>query len=80
MGRCNSRPAKAGFMKVKILVSRAGLDESGKVFSQNKGDIVAMPDAEAIRLIEAGQAIPHTATRVKTQPKRRKKVRAVKVE
>ena len=64
-------------MKVKILVSRAGIID-GKSFSQDAGDIVAMPDAEAKRLIEAGQAIPHTATKVRTQPKRRK-VNAVKV-
>ena len=40
-------------MKIKLLVSRAGMD-----FSQNAGDVIETDDAEAIRLIEAGQAVP----------------------
>lgn len=38
-------------MKIKMLVSRAGL-----LASQNRGDIVEVADDEAIRMIEAGQA------------------------
>ena len=38
-------------MKIKMLVSRAG-----PLVSQNRGDVVEVTDAEAIRMIEAGQA------------------------
>lgn len=40
-------------MRIKLLQSRAGVD-----FSQNAGEEIDAPEAEAIRMIEAGQAIP----------------------
>ena len=40
-------------MKVKMLVSRSGLE--GVL---NRGDVVDIKDAEAIRMIEAGQCEP----------------------
>lgn len=39
-------------MKLKLLVSRAGAN-----FVQNAGDEIEVGDAEAIRMIEAGQAV-----------------------
>jgi len=40
-------------MQVKLLVPRAGVDGA-----QNRGDVVTVSDAEAVRMIEAGQAEP----------------------
>lgn len=40
-------------MKIKLLVSRSGVDGS-----QNRGDIIEVLDAEAVRMIDAGQAEP----------------------
>lgn len=40
-------------MKIKLIVSRAGVG-----FVQNRGDEIEVADAEAIRMIEAGQAEP----------------------
>ena len=40
-------------MKIKLLTSRAGVG-----FSQNVGDEIEVSDAEARRMIEAGQAAP----------------------
>lgn len=40
-------------MQVKLLVSRAGVG-----FSQSRGEVVDIPDGEAIRMIEQGQAEP----------------------
>ena len=40
-------------MKILLLVSRASITES-----QNRGDVIEVDDAEAIRMIEAGQAEP----------------------
>ena len=40
-------------MKVKLLVARATLNGA-----ENRGDVISVPDAEAIRMIEAGQAEP----------------------
>lgn len=40
-------------MKVKLLVSRAGVD-----FAQNVGDEIDVSDDEGVRMIEAGQAMP----------------------
>ena len=57
-------------MQIKLLVSRAGID-----FSQNIGQILDLPNDEAIRLIEAGQAEPvkeqepEKATAFKKAPK-----------
>lgn len=62
-------------MKVTILVSRAGLD-----FSQAPGDIVDLPEAEAERLIAAGQAAPHMDAGPKTRSKRRKATAEPKAE
>lgn len=56
-------------MKITLLVSRASA--SG---SENRGDVIDVSDAEAIRMIEAGQAEPVRAiapekavSRVKTE-------------
>lgn len=40
-------------MKIKMLTSQAGVD-----FVRNPGDELDVPDAEAIRMIEAGIAEP----------------------
>lgn len=40
-------------MKITLLVSRVSADAS-----QNRGDVIEVGDAEAIRMIEAGQAQP----------------------
>lgn len=40
-------------MRVKLLVSRATATEA-----QNRGDVIEVSDAEAVRMIEAGQAEP----------------------
>ncbi len=40
-------------MKIKLLTARAGA-----LGAQNRGDVVDVPDAEAARMIEAGQAEP----------------------
>lgn len=45
-------------MKIRLLVSRAGLD-----FSQNAGDEIEVTAAEGARMIEAGQAEPVRAPR-----------------
>ncbi|MFN8993185.1 MAG: hypothetical protein ACK5X3_05905 [Pseudomonadota bacterium] len=42
-------------MKIRLLVSRAGID-----FSQNRGDVIEVSDREAIAMIEQGQAVPET--------------------
>jgi hypothetical protein len=58
-------------MKIKLLVARA--TASG---AENVGDVLTVPDAEAIRMIEAGQAIPvapepEHATRKATKAEKR---------
>lgn len=40
-------------MKIKLLVARATATGS-----ENRGDVIDAPEAEAIRMIEAGQAEP----------------------
>lgn len=40
-------------MKIKLLVPRA--TATGP---ENRGDVIEVPDAEAVRMIEAGQAEP----------------------
>lgn len=40
-------------MKIKLLVSRATATGA-----ENRGDVIEAPEAEAIRMIEAGQAEP----------------------
>lgn len=60
-------------MKVKLLVSRAGVG-----FSQNAGDIVEVSDGEASRMIEAGQAEPVRAQPVERATKKRRSEKATK--
>ena len=59
-------------MRIKLLMSRAGID-----FSQNAGDEIEADDAEAVRMIEAGQAVPVSDVKieraVKAAPEKRKK-------
>lgn len=45
-------------MKVKLLTSRAGPG-----LAQTVGEVIDLPDAEAKRLIEAGQAVPERRTK-----------------
>ena len=40
-------------MRITLLCSRAGVG-----FAQNAGDVIDVSDAEAGRMIEAGQALP----------------------
>lgn len=40
-------------MRVKLLVSRSGI-----AGAQDVGAVIGVPDAEAIRMIKAGQAVP----------------------
>lgn len=49
-------------MKVKLLISRAGIK-----FSQSAGDIVEVSEAEAERLIRAGKAEPVTSKETATR-------------
>jgi len=58
-------------MKVKLLVCRSGPD-----FTQNAGDVVAVSEAEALRMIKAGQAEPVKA--VETAAKKAEPVKRVK--
>jgi hypothetical protein len=43
-------------MQIKLLVARATATGA-----ENRGDVITVPDAEAIRMIEAGQAEPMRA-------------------
>ena len=52
-------------MQVKLLTSRAGAD-----FSQAVGEVVTVNDAEAVRMIEAGQAEPVSAPKKETATKK----------
>jgi hypothetical protein len=58
-------------MKVRLLISRAGKD-----FSQSAGDVVEIEQAEALRMIDAGQCVkigePERATSKKKTEKRKK--------
>lgn len=60
-------------MKIKLLTSRAGIGES-----QNVGDEIDVPDEEAIRMIDAGQAEPVRSAAKKTAVKKSKTEKAVK--
>jgi hypothetical protein len=51
-------------MKIELLVARAG--PSG---SQNRGDVIDVSDAEAIRMIEAGQAVAVRSAKPETAVK-----------
>jgi hypothetical protein len=46
-------------MKIKLLVSRAGAD-----FVQNRGEEIEVEQAEAVRMVEAGQAVPVAAPKI----------------
>lgn len=43
-------------MLLKLLTARAGYDAGGSVVSQVAGDQIDLPDGEAQRLVDAGQA------------------------
>jgi len=60
-------------MQVKLLVARAAA--SG---AENRGDVISVPDAEAIRMIEAGQAEPLRAVQVEKAIPRAKAEKASK--
>ena len=55
-------------MKVKMLQCMAG-----DRFVRNVGDEVEMPEAEAVRLIDAGFAVQVEAVEVEKKPKGKKK-------
>jgi len=61
-------------MKVKLLVSRSGADGA-----HDRGDEIEVGEAEGLRMIEAGQAIPVRAaaheTAVAKAPRREKAVK-----
>ena len=57
-------------MQVKLLIARA--TAAG---SENRGDVVSVSDAEAVRMIEAGQAEP-----VRTKPAPEKALKRSKAE
>lgn len=60
-------------MRIKLLISRAGAD-----FSQGVGDVITVSDAEAARMIEAGQALPEIASKKETAVKPSAAQKAVK--
>lgn len=60
-------------MKIKLLVSRAG-----PAGVQNRGDEIDVSGAEAVRMIEAGQAEPVRAASVERAVKPGKPERAAK--
>lgn len=58
-------------MKIRLLTARAGVN-----FSQDRGEVIEVSDAEAVRMIEAGQAEPVRDVPVERSvfvPKRREK-------
>lgn len=57
-------------MKIKLLTARATATGA-----ENRGDVIDVPEAEAIRMIEAGQAEP-----IRTQPVSEKAVKRSKSE
>ncbi len=61
-------------MKIELLTARAAAGGS-----QNRGDVVEVSDAEAKRLIEAGQAVPvRSAAKPETAIPKRKAEKASK--
>ncbi len=60
-------------MKITLLVSRASA--SG---SENRGDVIEVSEAEAIRMIEAGQAEPVRAVPPEKAVLRAKREKAVR--
>lgn len=55
-------------MKVKLLISRVGVN-----FSQNRGEIIEVDEAEAMRMIKADQAEPVTVKETATKKPATKK-------
>jgi hypothetical protein len=60
-------------LKVKLLVSRCGTD-----FVQNAGEVVDIEDAEAKRVIDAGQGVAVEAETAVRKPVVKKATRKVK--
>ena len=60
-------------MQIKLLMARATATGS-----QNRGDVVDVSDAEAVRMIEAGQAQPVRATKPEKAISRRNVEKASK--
>ncbi len=60
-------------MKVRLLVSRSGLDGAF-----NRGDEIDVPKGEAARMIEAGQAEPVRSAKPQTATKRARPETATK--
>lgn len=58
-------------MNIKLLTSRAGAD-----FVQNTGDEITVSDAEAIRMIEAGQAVAVRQLKTEKATRSSKKARS----
>lgn len=54
-------------MKIKLVVSRAGIAEDGSRFCQLVGDVVEVADDVGQRMIEKGQATPVTRGRPKKE-------------
>jgi len=65
-----ARPFEGLYMKVQMLVSRAG-----PAGVDNRGDVVEVSAAEGKRMIEAAQAIPYAP---KVKPERRTKKNVAK--
>lgn len=59
-------------MKIKLLVSRATANGA-----EDRGQVIDVTDAEAVRMIAAGQAEPVRAVPVETAVSRKKVERAV---
>jgi hypothetical protein len=60
-------------MKIELLTSRAAADGA-----QNRGDVIDLPDGEAQRMIEVGQAKPVRAAVPEKALPRRKSEKASK--
>lgn len=60
-------------MKVKLLTARASAQGA-----QNRGDVVEVSNAEAARMIEAGQAEPIRSMKSETATRKPKSEKAVK--
>ena len=60
-------------MKIRLLVSRAG-----PAGAQNRGEEIEVSEAEAIRMVEAGQAEPVRSAPVERAVKATKAEKAVK--
>lgn len=60
-------------MKIKLLTSRSGADGAFGI-----GDEIEVPDAEAARMIEAGQALPVRAEKRETATRKPRAEKASK--